>query len=81
MPLQEAQAIENEASIFARLEEAKNFGLISEYLLNWRSEPAGWSPQVTVWSSAQPQPDDIRLELAEILRGLVGEAQIVVLND
>ena len=81
MPVQEAQAIKNEASIFERLEAAKNFGLISEYLLNWRSESAGWAPQVTVWSNALPKSDTVRLELAAILNGLVGEGQIVVLED
>lgn len=81
MPMEEAPAIENEASIFERLETAKNFGLISEYLLNWRSESVGWSPQVTVWSSAQPESGSVQLEIAAILDGLVGESQIVVLED
>ena len=81
MPMLEAPAIENEASIFERLEAAKNFGLISEYLLNWRSESAGWSPQVTVWTSAPPEQEAVRSELAAILMGLVGETQIVVLDD
>ena len=81
MPLEEAIAIENEASIFERLDAAKNYGLISEYLLNWRNEAAGWSPQVTVWSQAVPAPEAVRVKIATMLNGLVLENQILVLED
>ena len=38
-------------------------------------------PKVTVWGNAMTASDTVRDQIAASLRGLVGESQIVVLDD
>jgi hypothetical protein len=81
MPLQEAKQISHQQSIFDRLEAARSAGVISDYLLKWRGGPGGLRPKVTAWCAATTAGGFARAQLVLLLRGLVGAAQIVVLED
>ena len=73
------QGLEDHQDISTALDEAREQGLISDYLVSWRGCRGRLTPRVTVWR--RHQCVDIRLGLRSSLLGLVPNAQIVVLDE
>lgn len=81
MGLEIASGYDAHADIAAALDEARDQGLISEYLVSWRGREGRLVPKVTVWSDAEQAPDEVRGEILQSLTGLVTPRRIIVLDD
>jgi len=68
----------NQAAIFERLEVTKKYGLVSDYLVSWTGRAGRLNAKVTVWGKDGTPSEVVRHYVAQLLKGLVTDRQIVV---
>lgn len=63
------------------LDEVRDQGLISDYLVSWRGRDGRLEPKVAVWSDAESPAERVRDEILQSLLGLVPSRGIIVLDN